>query len=33
MFIDDTCIDETMCMDDTCMDEILICMEVTYVYE
>jgi hypothetical protein len=33
MFMDDTCMDGTMCMDDTCMDEILICTDDTYVYE
>jgi hypothetical protein len=31
--MDDTCMDETMCMDDTCMDETLICMDDTYVYK
>jgi hypothetical protein len=31
--MNDTCMDETMCMDDTCMDETLICMDDTYVYE
>jgi hypothetical protein len=33
MFIDDTCMDEKMCMDDTCMDATLICMDDTYVCE
>jgi hypothetical protein len=31
--MNDTCMDETMCMDDTCMDETLICMDDTYVYK
>jgi hypothetical protein len=33
MFMDDTCMDETMCMDGTSMDETLVCMDDTYVYE
>jgi hypothetical protein len=31
--MDDTCMDEMMCMDDTCMGETLICMDDAYVYE